>query len=61
MTEAYRDYYLGRERAERAAAESARDARVRSIHLELAERYAALASPRQRLSLHFGGRSGVTS
>ena len=37
-------YLAARERAERALAKDAADARVRDIHLELAERYAALAA-----------------
>ena len=41
MTAGMREYYLCRERAERAAALRAASERVRGIHLELAERYAA--------------------
>ena len=51
MTNAMRNYYDGRERAERAAAECAKSELARDIHLELAERYAALAKQRSRLSL----------
>jgi hypothetical protein len=53
MTNAMRDYYDGRERAERAAAECAKSELARDIHLELAQRYAALAKQRSRLSLRF--------
>ena len=53
MTNAMRNYYDGRERAERAAAECAKSELARDIHLELAERYAALAKQRSRLSLRF--------
>jgi hypothetical protein len=41
MTAGMREYYLCRERAERAAALRAASERARGIHLELAERYAA--------------------
>jgi hypothetical protein len=53
MTNARRYYYDGRERAERSAAECAKSELARDIHLELAERYAALAKQRSRLSLRF--------
>jgi len=53
MTNMMRNYYDGRERAERAAAECAKSELARDIHLELAERYAALAKQRSRLSLRF--------
>ena len=53
MANAMRDYYDGRERAERAAAECAKTELARDIHLELAERYAVLAKQRSRLSLRF--------
>jgi hypothetical protein len=38
------DYYAARAVEERRLAMSAKDAKVRAIHLELAERYALLAS-----------------
>jgi hypothetical protein len=41
MTTNMREYYQCRERAERAAALRAASERVRGVHLELAERYAA--------------------
>ena len=53
MTKAMREYYSGRELIERAAAERAPSEVVRGIHLELADRYAALARSRERLSLRF--------
>ena len=53
MTASMRDYYFGRALAERAAAERAVSELARGIHLELADRYAALARSRQRLSLRF--------
>ena len=53
MTNALRDYYHGRERAERLAADSAKSEQARNIHLELAQRYAALVRQRSRLSLRF--------
>jgi hypothetical protein len=53
MTNSMRDYYDGRERAERSAAECAKSELARDIHLELAQRYAALAKQRSRLSLRF--------
>ena len=53
MINALRDYYHRRERAERMAADSAGSELARNIHLELAERYAALVRQRSRLSLRF--------
>jgi hypothetical protein len=41
-----RSYYAGRERFEREAAGRSPSAKVRDIHLELADRYARLARPR---------------
>ena len=46
MTESMRNYYAGRERAERKAARSASCAKIRGVHLTLAKRYARLAKPR---------------
>ena len=43
MGEQSAQYFLRRERAERAAASSASSPKVRGIHLEMAERYAAEA------------------
>ena len=53
MTTAMMEYYSDRERAERAAAERAANDLARGIHLELADRYAALARHRPRLSMRF--------
>jgi hypothetical protein len=48
-----REYYEGREQAERAAAERAKSDSARRIHLELAERFASLAQQQSLLSLRF--------
>ena len=53
MSEAMLSYYAGRELVERAAADSAACVRSRSVHLDLANRYARLARPKQKLSLRF--------
>lgn len=53
MTNAMREYYSGRELAERTAAERAASELARDIHLQLADRYAALARDRDRLSIRF--------
>ena len=53
MSEAMLSYYAGRERVERAAADRAACSRSRNVHLDLADRYARLARPRQKLSLVF--------
>ena len=45
-----KDYYVRRERIERAAAKSAADARARRVHQELAEGYASLARNEMRLA-----------
>jgi hypothetical protein len=46
------DYFLARERIERAAAKSATCPNARRVHQELAQNYAALARPlmRERLT-----------
>lgn len=49
MTKSMQEYYLGRERAERAAANCATGL-ARRIHVELADRYASLARERVVLS-----------
>ena len=54
MSEQMIAYYAGRERVERMWAEKASNAKVRGIHLELADRYARLARPRRKLSINFG-------
>jgi hypothetical protein len=52
-------YYRRRSAEESAAAEAARDSKVREIHLELAQRYAerisSLNATVQRASLHLVG------
>jgi hypothetical protein len=52
-------YYRRRSAEESAAAEAARDSKVRAIHLELARRYAerigSLNATVQRASLHLVG------
>ena len=53
MTENMRSYYAAREQAERQAAVNESRAKIRRIHLTLAERYARLAEPRRELSLSF--------
>jgi len=57
--EAELKYYHRRSAQESAAAEAARDAKVREIHLELARRYseriAALKETVQKASLHLVG------
>jgi hypothetical protein len=53
MSRALREYYEGRELAERTAAEHAKSDAAQAIHLELAERYAALAQQQSGLSLRF--------
>ena len=53
MTRAMHEYYLTRERNERAAAERATSDLARAVHTELAERYAALTRDRERLTLRF--------
>ena len=50
MTANMREYYQCRERAERAAALRAASDRVRGVHLELAERYAARLRERPMLA-----------
>ena len=55
MGEQSAEYFLRRERAERAAADSATSSVVRDVHLQLAERYAAEAEQcRQEASRHEG-------
>ena len=56
MGEQSAQYFVRRERAERAAAESASSPAVRNIHLELAERYAEEAEHCRRDSRRFEGR-----
>lgn len=51
MTAAMHEYYLTRERNERAAAERATSDLARAVHTELADRYAALNRDPERLSL----------
>ena len=55
MTTAMHEYYLVRERNERAAAERATSDLARAVHTELAQRYAALTRDRdrERLSVRF--------
>jgi hypothetical protein len=53
MTERMCEYYVGRERVARDAAARASSAKVRRIHLELAERYARLARPAFNGSFRF--------
>ena len=52
-------YYFRRSAEEKAAAEAARDFKVREVHLELARRYAerisSLNATVQRASLHLVG------
>jgi len=50
MTDSMRNYYADRERREREAAARSASAKVRDIHLDLAERYARLARPRVETS-----------
>ena len=45
-----REYFRRRAEAERENAKAARDAKAAALHLELAERYEALASEPQRAS-----------
>jgi hypothetical protein len=49
-------YFLRRERAERSAAATAASAAVRSVHLEMAERYAAEAEQCRRDARGYQGR-----
>lgn len=48
MTEGMRNYYADRERFERAAAGRSTSAKIRNVHLELADRYARLARVREK-------------
>jgi hypothetical protein len=49
------EYYLKREQQERELAAAANDSNIKNIHLEMAEKYAALAAPdtptRSKLSI----------
>ena len=53
MSRALREYYEGRELAERTAAEHAKSDAAHAIQFELAERYASLAQQQGGLSLRF--------
>ena len=56
MGEQSAQYFLRRERAERAAAAVAQSPNVRGIHLEMAERYAAEAELCRREARRYEGR-----
>lgn len=52
------DYFLERERSERAAAKRATTAAARGAHQDLAQGYADLARPRIAGTLHITARRG---
>lgn len=56
MGEQSAQYFLRRERAERAAAASASSPAARGIHLEMAERYAAEAEQCRREARRYEGK-----
>lgn len=56
MSEQSAEYFLRRERAERAAAASASSPVVRGVHLEMAKRYAVEAEQSRRDAGRYEGR-----
>lgn len=56
MGEQSEQYFLRRERAERASAEFASSPTVRDIHLEMAQRYAAEAEQCRRDARRYDGK-----